>query len=121
MSDEKRNRARGNIEVRDRNVRFFLRCDDGVYAITRVRNISLAGVGIETRYRLRAGQRIALKYRSRDLKLSVNGTVTWCHPNGSHSYTLGVAFDMADREANSVFFLALRKYLDKFEGKSAGG
>jgi hypothetical protein len=121
MSAEKRNRARGNIEVRDRNVRFFLRCDDGVYAITRVRNISLAGVGIETRYRLKPGQHIALKYRSRDLKLSVSGSVMWCCPNGSHAYTLGVAFDAGNRETNSVFFLALRKYLDKLEDKSAGG
>jgi len=120
MSTDKRARARGNIEVRDRTARFFLRCEDGVYAVTRIRNVSLAGVGIETRYRLKPGENISLKYRSRDVKLSVNGSVIWCCPNGSHSYTLGVAFEPNNRERNSVFFLALRKYLDKFEEKLGG-
>jgi Tfp pilus assembly protein PilZ len=121
MNTEKRGRARGNVQIFDRNVRFFLRCEDGVYAVTRVRNVSLSGVGIETRYRLKPGEGIVLKYRSRETKVSVNGTVTWCCPNGSHSYTLGVAFDPKEREKNSVFFLALRKYLDRFDGVSADG
>lgn len=118
MSIEKRSNARGAVTVRSNETRFFLKSQDGVYAITKVHDVSLSGVGIETRYRLKPGERIVLKYRSSDMQISVEGTVAWCSRGNEQVHAIGVAFLPGEKERNSVFFLALRKYLDELGNTS---
>ena len=120
MSVEKRYNARGALSVHSSDTHFFIKSENGVYAITRVQDVSLTGVGIETSYRLKPGEQIVLKYRSSDLQISVEGTVAWCNPCGEQSYTMGIAFRPGDKERNSVFFLALHRYLDELGGAKAG-
>lgn len=113
MSVDKRSNARGAVTAPSADTRFVLKSEDGVYTITRVRNVSLSGVGIETRYRLRRGERVVLKYRCGDLLASVTGTVAWCSGGTDQVFTIGVAFTPDDNDRNSLFLLALGKYLEE--------
>lgn len=119
MSVEKRSNARGAITVRSNETRFFLKSENGVYTITQIQDVSLAGVGIETRYPLKPGEVIVLKYRSSEMQLSVEGTVAWCKQSQPYIYSIGVSFLPADKKRNAVFFLALRKYLDGLSGSGS--
>ncbi len=116
MGREKRRDSRGNVTVDPAGTMFFLRSRDGIYAITRIIDVSLSGAGIKTRYRLAQGEEVTLKYRCRDYRLSIRGTVAWCQEDDSRECKLGIAFDPENRERNSLFFLAMRKYLDDFDG-----
>ncbi len=116
MGREKRRDSRGSITVDSAGTMFFLRTDDGIYAITRVIDVSLSGAGIQTRYRLKPGEQVTLKYRSRDYRLSIRGSVAWCREGDDRECKLGIAFDPENRDSNSLFFLAMRKYLDEFDG-----
>ena len=89
------------------------------HTITQVHDVSLSGVGIETRYPLRIGEVITLKYRSSELQISVEGTVAWCNQSKSQVYSIGVSFLPGEKERNALFFLALRKYLNELGGSSA--
>lgn len=119
MSGEKRFNARGSVTVHPNETRFFLKSENGVYTITQVHDVSLSGVGIETRYPLRIGEVITLKYRSSELQISVEGTVAWCNQSKSQVYSIGVSFLPGEKERNALFFLALRKYLNELGGSSA--
>lgn len=116
MGREKRRDSRGNVTIDPAGSMFFLRSRDGIYAITRVVDVSLSGAGIQTRYRLVPGEEVTLKYRSRDYRLAIRGTVAWCREEEDRNCKLGIAFDPQNRERNSLFFLAMRKYLDDFDG-----
>jgi hypothetical protein len=116
MSSEKRKDSRGNVTIDPAGTMFFLRSSNGIYAITRVIDVSLSGAGIQTRYRLAPGEEVTLKFRSRDYRLEIRGTVAWCREDDDRSCKLGIAFDPGNRERNSLFFLAMRKYLDDFDG-----
>lgn len=120
MSVEKRINARGAIAVHSKDARFFLRAQNGVYTITSVQNLSLTGVGIETRYPLALGEQIVLKYRYNDLQVSVAGSVSWCEPQPEQVYAIGIAFPPEEKARNSLFFLALHKYLEEFGPGSSG-
>lgn len=115
MSVDKRFNARGRVHT-DREARFSVKSEDGVYTITRLQDVSLSGAGLETRYALRPGEHIRLKYRSPELSVSVNGTVAWCTAAAGEVYSIGVSFDPEERQSNAVFFLALRRYLDELAG-----
>ncbi len=119
MSVEKRSNARGAISVHSNETRFFLKSESGVYTITQIQDVSLAGVGIETRYPLKPGEVIVLKYRSSELQLSVEGTVAWCTQSQAQVYSIGVSFLPGEKKRNALFFLALRKYLDGLGSSSA--
>lgn len=112
MGSEKRQFARGNVTIDRPGIVIFLKSADGLFDITRIIDISLTGVGVETRYRIDNGERVVLKYRAQDLNLAIEGTVAWCRAADAGACALGIAFDPENREKNSVFFLALRQYLD---------
>jgi hypothetical protein len=121
MSVEKRSNARGAVTVHSNETRFFVKSESGVYTITQIQDVSLSGVGIETRYPLKPGELIVLKYRSSELQLSVEGTVAWSNQIRPQVYSIGVSFLPDEKRHNAVFFLALRKYLDELGGSSVKG
>ncbi len=116
MGRDKRRDSRGNVTVDSAGAMFFLRSRDGIYAITRVIDVSLSGAGIQTRYRLAPGETVTLKYRAGDYRLSILGTIAWCTEDDDSNCKLGISFDAQNRESNALFFLAMRKYLDEFDG-----
>ncbi|MDX9740245.1 MAG: PilZ domain-containing protein [Gammaproteobacteria bacterium] len=115
MSIDKRFNARGMVRC-GKEARFSVKSEDGVYTITRLCDVSLSGAGVETRYPLRQGERIRLKYRSDELTVAVNGTVAWCTATPGDIFNIGVSFCPEERQRNAVFFLALRRYLSELGG-----
>jgi hypothetical protein len=116
MDREKRRDSRGNVTIDPVGTIFFLRSQDGIYAVTRIIDVSLSGAGIQTRYPIAPGEEITLRYRALDYRLAIRGRVAWCVDSEDREYKLGITFDPENREGNSIFLLAMRKYLDEFDG-----
>ncbi len=116
MGRENRKDSRGIVTTNPAGSMFFLRSRDGIYAITQIIDVSLSGAGIQTRYRLVPGEEVTLKYRTQDFRLAIRGKVAWCVEGEDRDCKLGIAFDPENKERNSLFFLAMRKYLDEFDG-----
>lgn len=114
--DQRRN-TRSGLTIGDHQNHFFLRCGEQVHEIEYVRDVSISGVGLELQQPLPAGNQVALKYESDDFQLTINGTVKWCDRSdrGDGCCSIGIEFDPQDYENNSLFFLALRKFLDDFD------
>ncbi len=113
---EKRKNARSGLVMEDLENRFSLLCDRRNYAITKVRDVSISGVGLEAPHPFQSGDQVSLVYDSGDLRLSIGGTVMWCQPQSDGVHALGIQFDRANRQDTALFFLAIRKYLDEFDG-----
>lgn len=120
MSDDEQRRYPRRVASDNSEVRFFLRTVDGVYTISRVHDVSPGGVGIDARYRLRIGEQVVLKYRSKDTQVSVCGTVAWCGSAGEQRYAIGVVFAPGDDERNASFYRALRRHLDDQPDSATG-
>ena len=115
-TQEKRRNARSGLVQGDHHNRFFLEKGDTSHAITQVRDVSISGVGVVTDTPVEPRERIALTYDSDDFRLTVRGIAAWCQPNEqTQTYTMGIEFDSSDPADNSLFFLAVRKYLDDFD------
>jgi hypothetical protein len=115
---DKRRSSRSGLTIENHNNFFFLHCGDKVYEIQHIRDVSISGVGLELQEALPAGDQIVLKYNSDDFQLSINGVIKWSERGDSSDgrHAVGIEFDTANRQNNSLFFLALRKYLDDFDG-----
>ena len=113
-TEEKRRNARSGLVQGDHHNLFFLEKGDTSHAITQVRDVSISGVGVVSDIPVEPRERIALTYDSDDFRLTVKGVAAWCQPDGD-TYTMGIEFDSSDPADNSLFFLAVRKYLDDFD------
>jgi hypothetical protein len=116
MGRDKRRDSRGNVTVDSAGAMFFLRSRDGIYAITRVIDVSLSGAGIQTRYRLAPGETRHPEISRRRLPLVHTGHDRLVPEDDDSNCKLGISFDAQNRESNALFFLAMRKYLDEFDG-----
>lgn len=117
MSDERRRNTRSGLKIEDQHNLFFLKTQGDVHPITLVRDVSVSGVGLEMNQPFQPGEAVSLKYDADDFELTITGTIIWCQrieQNGR--YNLGIEFDRQNGENNALFFLALRKYLDEFDG-----
>jgi len=115
--EEKRSSTRSGITLENHHNLFFLEQDNEKLAITHIRDVSLSGVGINVSRPIDASAPIALTYDSDDFTLTINGVTAWCNPKeGGDGYSLGIRFNATDPNDNSLFFLAVRKYLDDFDG-----
>ncbi len=115
--EEKRRNTRSELVQGDHHNLFFLEKGDTSHAITQVRDVSISGVGVVTDIPVEPRERIALTYDSDDFRLTIKGVAAWCQAAGDgRGYTMGIEFDTADPADNSLFFLAVRKYLDEFDG-----
>ncbi len=115
--EEKRNEARSGITLEDHHNLFFLEKDNDRQAIVRIRDVSISGVGINMNQPLDASMPVSLTYDSDDFKLTINGITAWCNPvEEGNSFDMGIQFNANDPNDNSLFFLAVRKYLDDFDG-----
>lgn len=115
--EEKRSSSRSGITLQNHHNLFFLEQDNERHAITHIRDVSLSGVGINMNQPINANESVALTYDSDDFTLTINGVAAWCNPrDGGDGYSLGIRFNAADPNDNSLFFLAIRKYLDDFDG-----
>jgi len=103
--------------MKDQEDQFSIEKDQETFNITRIKDVSISGVGLEMPRALPVGDQLSISYNSGDFQLSILGTVIWCDPETqSGPYTLGIEFNPESRENNALFFLAIRKYLDEFDG-----
>lgn len=113
---EKRKNARSGLAMENQESQFMLMENGETFAISHVRDVSISGVGLEAHHEFSEGTQVALAYDSGDFQLSINGTVMWCTAEDGDSFTMGIEFDADNRQDNALFFLAIRKYLDEFDG-----
>jgi len=117
MASEKRKNARSGLSMENQEGQFNIEKDQESFSIKRIRDVSISGVGLEMSRALPVGEQLSLSYNSGDFQLSILGTVIWCNPETqSGPYILGIEFNPESRENNALFFLAIRKYLDEFDG-----
>lgn len=118
MNNDKRRHPRKhfNSSGNENDFSFFLEEKGRLYEIKNVQDVSISGIGVGMSKEFKIDQKVALKYKSADYHLSINGTIAWCNST-SHigSCRLGVKFDSGNQENNTLFFLAVRKYLDPFD------
>ena len=114
-NNDQRQDIRVGVSIDSQQNEFFLHCGDQSFEIRKIRDVSISGVGLETVQNCEKGDTVVLKYDSDDLKLNIRGTVMWCKPLDHDGYALGIEFDVQNREDNTLFFMAMRKYLDEFD------
>ncbi|MFQ5470261.1 MAG: PilZ domain-containing protein [Gammaproteobacteria bacterium] len=118
LNSERRQDDRAQISLDSCDGTFTLEVLDEEYEITEILDISLSGIGIEMPIYLDPGRPVKLFYEEDDLEIEVTGTVTWCSEDVSTTggYRLGILFDYSYRDQNSMLFMAVRKFLDDFDG-----
>jgi len=117
MTIDKRKHPRKGFSSSADECSFYLEEKGQLYEIKHVQDVSISGVGIHLPRKINIGQKIILKYESHDYHLSIDGMVAWCDNAATiGSCRLGVEFDVGNQEDNALFFLAVRKFLDPFDG-----
>lgn len=113
---EKRKNARSGLSVANQENLFSLIRDQERFRISKVRDVSISGIGLETRHSFQTGEHVALAYEEGDFQLHINGRIMWCKLGDGGQFAMGIEFDPGNRQDNALFFLAIRKYLDEFDG-----
>jgi len=116
MDTEKRKHARSGLQMERQESQFYVSKDQETINITKIRDVSISGVGLEMPRAFPVGEKLSLTYDDNDgFQIQINGTVIWCNSE-SENHTLGIKYEKENGEDNSLFFLALRKYIDEFDG-----
>jgi len=117
VTKEKRQHSRKPFNSTENDFSFYLEDKGELYEINSVQDVSISGVGVGMPKEFNIGQKVALKYDSADYHIAINGTIIWCdNISNLGPCRLGVEFDPGNKEDNALFFLAVRKYLDPFDG-----
>jgi len=112
---EMRQEARAQVDIEGHNNKFFIEIAGQTVPIANIRDVSVSGVGLQLDQIIAQGETIQLGYNSDDLDLKVNGNVIWCDAQ-QKPVSVGVEFTQETPQENMLFFLAMRKYLDEFDG-----
>ncbi|HFD92399.1 MAG TPA: PilZ domain-containing protein [Gammaproteobacteria bacterium] len=116
METEKRKHARSGLQMDNQESQFYVSKDQETINITKIRDVSFSGVGLEMPRPFPVGEKLALTYEEDDgFQIQVNGTVIWCDSDAGR-HTLGVEFEGHNGQDSSLLFMALRKYIDEFDG-----
>jgi hypothetical protein len=120
MAANAREQARENIVVHQRAGTFLLKTPTRQFEFREVDNVSITGTGLSIPARVKVGTPVTMTYIDRDWKVSINGTVIWCQEKATEAgprrrrYRVGIRFSPDNRDANTLFFLALREFIDPF-------
>jgi len=113
--EDQRQEARVSVELQGQINDFSIESAGQSIPITRIRDVSISGVGLALEQTIAEGETITLACQFDDLKLRIQGQVAWC--DGSSSpVCIGVEFSRETPRDNMLLFLAIRKYLDDFDG-----
>ena len=116
MFEDQRKHERKNVRSDEITGSFFIEVDDDCIAFSRVNDVSISGTGLILERPIETGRQITLKFISGDWQIAIKGEVIWCDEIAEEpgAHRMGIEFDGADMENNSLFFLALREYIDHF-------
>ena len=112
---EKRQENRANVTLDGNNNQFYVEFAGHTLPIANIRDVSVSGVGLQLDEIIAQGETIELGYNSADLNLKVKGNVIWCDAH-ERPVSVGVEFTHDTPHENMLFFMAMRKYLDEFDG-----
>ncbi len=113
--DEMRQDTRAQVSLEGQNNQFFVEVAGQTAPIANIRDVSISGVGLQLDHIIAEGETVQLGYNSDDLTLKVKGQVIWCDAHQQPA-SIGVEFTNETPHENMLFFLAMRKYLDEFDG-----
>ncbi|MBI5450657.1 MAG: PilZ domain-containing protein [Gammaproteobacteria bacterium] len=114
---DQRQSARHGVQIDGREHLFTMSAGQQDFPITAIRDVSVSGAGLEMDQPLKQGTAVVLHYTEGDFKLDIDGTVMWCTSTAARSkFALGIEFSRSNGSSNSFFFLAMRKFLDEFDG-----
>lgn len=106
-------------------VHFFLKLHRNDYEIKQVSNVSFQSMDILLPVKLNAKTTVKLGFYSNDLNFFIKGMVQACllefkKQDASHDqplYRVKIIFYPENGELNQIFFMAVRKFLDKFDAQ----
>lgn len=114
-SSDQRQSGRIGINVEGHHNDFFIESDGQKHAISNIRDVSISGVGLELQQTHHKGDSVSLIYDSDDLQLTIQGTVMWSETQANGQTAMGIQFDTHNGDDNTLFFMAMRKFLDEFD------
>jgi hypothetical protein len=114
-NSESRQDTRVNVNLQGQTNSFFVEFAGQTVPITNIRDVSISGVGLELEQIIAQGETIELGFNSDDLNLKVKGTVAWCDAHHK-PVAIGIEFTSESPQDNMLFFMAMRKFLDDFDG-----
>ena len=115
QSEDQRQEARVNVTQQGQINNVTIESAGQSVPVTRIRDVSISGVGLALEQTIAKGETITLACQFEDLKLRIQGQVAWCDDSSS-PVCVGVEFSRETPRDNMLFFLAIRKYLDDFDG-----
>lgn len=110
---DRRNHERRSIQYTEVPGSFFLDVNGTTHTFTMVHDVSISGLGITFPLKMPVGTALVLRYVASDLEIHLNGTIVWCE-EGEPNQRYGIKFDSSDMNANVLFFMTLREYIDDF-------
>lgn len=113
--NDQRQETRVNVNLQEQHNEFFMEVAGQTIAINNIRDVSVSGVGLELDHIIAQGETIALGYQSDDFNMKIKGTVAWCDASDGPT-SIGVEFSSDSPQDNMLFFMAMRKFLDQFDG-----
>lgn len=122
MVIDARSHRRAKLAARPIGGVFMLRAANRHFRLRCVDNVSVSGTGLYLPATLPKNTQVTLTYSEYDWHVTIQGYVAWCKnlpkndPNGDMRYPVGIRFAPNNADENTLFFLALREYLDPFGG-----
>jgi len=113
-NEDQRLNDRLGINMAHGDNQFYIEHSGQIHPIENVRDVSISGMGLEISEGFNEGERVMLNYSSDGFSMQIDGTVMWCDSQHSGS-AMGIEFDSANQSDNTLFFMAMRKYLDEFD------
>jgi len=113
-NEDQRLNDRLGISMGQEENQFYIERAGEIHPIKDVRDVSISGMGLEISEGFTKGEKIILNYNSDGFNMQIDGTVMWCDSQHSGS-AMGIEFDGSNQGDNTLFFMAMRKYLDEFD------
>lgn len=113
MSREKRGYDRENLVRADIPGAFEIEIDGTSHAFGKVNDVSISGMGINMPMSLTVGKPVVIRYVSEDFRVALNANIAWC-VKSDDGFRIGVQFSTENLDANVMFFMTLREYIDDF-------
>ena len=116
-SCEKRVSERHPIsDVAENSGAFHIAINETIHEISDIQDVSMTGVRILMETPLLEGSTSILSYQGDDLNMSIEVTIIWSELDDESGLLLtGIRFNPIQTDLSTLFFLAFRKQLDRFD------
>ena len=116
-SCEKRVSERHPIsDVAENSGAFHISINETSHEISDIQDVSMTGVRILMETPLLEGSTSILSYQADDLDMSIEAKIIWSElDDESGLFLTGIRFNPIQTDLSTLFFLAFRKQLDRFD------